>query len=67
MIDAKTPQAALKIESDDTRMDARYVVSSIGCSEETSTNEFRMLKDERVRQPEQRTIFDVREAAEKLG
>ncbi|KIW42844.1 uncharacterized protein PV06_06352 [Exophiala oligosperma] len=49
VIDAKTPQAALKIESDDTRMDAR------------------MLKDERVRQPEQRTIFDVREAAEKLG
>ena len=49
VLDAKTPQAALKVESADTRMDAR------------------MLKDDRLQQEEERTIFDVKEAPNKLG
>ncbi|KAK7888402.1 hypothetical protein LTR67_008748 [Exophiala xenobiotica] len=48
VIDALTPKAALKVESEDTRMDAR------------------MLKDERVRQPEQQSIFDVKNAETRL-
>ena len=49
VLEAKTPQAALKVESADTRMDAR------------------MLKDDRLQQEEERTIFDVKEAPNKLG
>lgn len=49
MLDAKTPQAGLRVEGEDARVDAR------------------MLKDERVRQEDMRTIFDVKEAPEKLG
>ena len=49
VLEAKTPQAALKVESADTRMDAR------------------MLKDDRLMQEEERTIFDVKEAPNKLG
>lgn len=49
VIDAVTPKAALKVESEDTRMDAR------------------MLRDERVKKEELRTIFDVKEASERLG
>jgi hypothetical protein len=41
VIDAITPKAALKVESDDTRMDAR------------------MLKDERVKQDEVKSIWEV--------
>jgi len=48
VIDALTPKAALKVESEDTRMDAR------------------MLKDERVRQPEQQSIFDVKNTETRL-
>jgi hypothetical protein len=49
VLDAKTPHAALKVESADTRMDAR------------------MLKDDRLQEEEERTIFDVKEAPNKLG
>jgi len=49
VIDALTPKAALKVESEDTRMDPR------------------MLKDERVRQPEQKSLFNVMEGESKLG
>ena len=49
VIDAKTPQAVLKVDGEDVRKDAR------------------MLKDDRVKAEEQRTIFDVRDAAYRLG
>ncbi|KAG9253367.1 uncharacterized protein F5Z01DRAFT_624033 [Emericellopsis atlantica] len=49
VIDAKTPKAALSVESEDTRMDNR------------------MLKDERVKDDKQRTIFDPSEEADRLG
>jgi len=49
VIDALTPKAALKVESDDVRMDAR------------------MLKDERVKQPQEQSVFGVREAPNRLG
>jgi hypothetical protein len=42
-----TPQAALKVESEDVRVDSR------------------MLKDDRVKEKEERTLWDVNE--EKLG
>lgn len=49
VIDALTPKAALKVESDDVRMDAR------------------MLKDERVKQSQEQSVFGVREAPTRLG
>ncbi|KAI1615668.1 hypothetical protein EDD37DRAFT_495400 [Exophiala viscosa] len=49
VIDALTPKAALQVEGEDARVDAR------------------MLKDERVQQAEQRSIFDVKDAATRLG
>ncbi|CAH0014941.1 unnamed protein product, partial [Clonostachys rhizophaga] len=49
VIDAKTPKAALTVESEDVRMDNK------------------MLRDERVKQKDYRTIFDPTEEADQLG
>ncbi|KFH48979.1 hypothetical protein ACRE_002080 [Hapsidospora chrysogenum ATCC 11550] len=49
VIDAKTPKAALTVESEDVRKDSR------------------MIKDDRVREKERRTIFDPTDEADKLG
>jgi hypothetical protein len=49
VIDALTPKAALQIEGEDARVDAR------------------MLKDDRIRREEERTIFDVKDAPNRLG
>lgn len=39
----------------------------MGGRREIGTNSNRMLKDERLRKEDQRSIFDVKEAANKLG
>lgn len=49
VLEAKIPKAALKVESGDTRVDAR------------------MIKDERVKQKDYISIFDVGESADRLG
>ena len=49
IIEARTPQPMLKIESEDVRKDNR------------------MLKDDRLRGEDQRTIFDVKDAPDRLG
>ena len=49
VLDAKTPKAALTVESEDVRKDSR------------------MIKDDRVREKERRTIFDPTDEADKLG
>lgn len=49
MLDAKTPKAALTVESEDARVDNR------------------MIKDERVKGDIERTIFDLKDDADKLG
>ena len=49
LLDALTPKAELRVESDDTRVDAR------------------MLKDDRVKQKDQTSVFDVAESADRLG
>lgn len=49
VIDAKTPKAALTIESEDVRVNNK------------------LLKDDRARQQERRTIFDPTEEADRLG
>jgi len=49
VIDAVTPQAALQVEGEDVRKDAR------------------MLKDDRIRGEQQKSIFDVKDAANRLG
>ena len=49
VLDALTPKAALQIEGEDARVNAR------------------MLKDDRIRGEQSRSIFDVRDAPERLG
>ncbi len=49
IIDAKTPQAVLKVDGEDVRRDAR------------------MLKDDRMKAEEPRSMFDVKDAADRLG
>lgn len=49
VIEAKTPKAELKIESEDVRKDAR------------------MLRDDRIKEREYKTIFDPDDDADRLG
>ncbi|KAI4740447.1 hypothetical protein E4T50_09120 [Aureobasidium sp. EXF-12298] len=49
VLEAKTPQARLQVESEDVRKDARFV------------------KDDRVREEEMQTIWNLKEASERLG
>ncbi|KIV93025.1 hypothetical protein PV10_04270 [Exophiala mesophila] len=49
VLEAVTPKAALKVESDDVRMDSR------------------MLKDDRTRQADLQTIFDLKGNDSRLG
>lgn len=49
ILEAKVPQAMLKVEGEDVRKDNR------------------MLKDERMRAEELRTIFNVKDAPDRLG
>ena len=64
VLDAKTPKASIQVEGEDARVDSRYALVLYDVMKLTS---FRMIKDERVRQDEMRTIFDVKEAPNKLG
>lgn len=66
VLNAKTPQAALKVESEDTRIDARYVDSCLR-NGSGSANMCSMIKDDRVKQKEYMSIFDVEESADRLG
>jgi hypothetical protein len=65
VLEAKTPKASLQVEGEDARIDSRYVTVSGGTR--ASLTSSRMLKDERMRTEELRTIFDVKEAPNKLG
>lgn len=49
VLDAITPKAALKVESEDTRVDAR------------------MIKDDRARQKDLMSLYDVGQTADRLG
>jgi hypothetical protein len=64
VIDAITPKAALKVESEDTRVDAR-LVDSKAKGEDLQLP--RMLKDDRIRSEPPRTIFNVPDAGDRLG
>jgi hypothetical protein len=65
VLEAKTPKASLQVEGEDARIDSRCV--TVPCSTRASLRSCRMLKDERMRTEELRTIFDVKEAPNKLG
>jgi hypothetical protein len=49
IIDAKTPTPMLKMESEDVRVNSKF------------------LRDDRLRGEDERTIFDVKDAPDKLG
>jgi hypothetical protein len=65
VLEARTPKASLQVEGEDVRVDARYATSVRILFMKLTL--FSMLKDERVRAEEQRSIFDVKEAPNKLG
>lgn len=54
VIDAKTPQAVLGVEGEDARVDARSVSSTLG---NVNLIAYRMLKDDRIRQDPNRSLF----------
>ena len=66
IIEAVEPQAALQIESGDTRLDSRSVPLMRRFLIVTNWV-FRMLKDDRIREESQRTMFDVKDAPDRLG
>jgi hypothetical protein len=59
VLDAKTPKPRLEVEGEDARIDSRYARASYSIC--------RMIRDDRIQQEELRTIFDVKEAPNKLG
>jgi hypothetical protein len=68
VIDALTPKPRLEVEGEDVRIDSRFEghhYQSLKASR--LTRQFRMLKDERLPEEKPRTIFDVKEAPNKLG
>ena len=65
VLDAKTPKASLQVEGEDARIDSRYQ-TQLG-PYRVKLMRCRMIKDERVQQEGLRTIFDVKEAPNKLG
>ena len=68
VIDAKTPQAAIGVESDDVRMDSRSVTLYDFHSPyaERDVNACRMLKDERVKEDPARSLFN-QDLTDRLG
>jgi hypothetical protein len=65
VLDAKIPKASIQVEGEDMRVDARYEVWLQRIAVRLMIS--RMIKDERERQEEMRSIFDVKEAPHKLG
>lgn len=57
----------MQVESEDVRMDARYEYMLEFAGEQELMPHFRMLRDDRLRGEFERTIFDVKEAPDKLG
>ena len=66
VLEAVTPKAALKVESDDVRMDSRWAM--IKFSRKAMLMMYhRMLKDDRTRQADLQTIFDLKGNDSRLG
>lgn len=69
VIEAATPKPALNVEGEDARVDARLATLTLLGSilKMIKLTLCRMLKDERIKPDEERRIFDVKEAPNKLG
>lgn len=65
VIEAKTPQAAIGIEGEDARIDARYAVPSPPMHGFMNTLR-RLLKDERVQRDPARSLFS-QDVSDRLG
>lgn len=66
VIDALTPKPSLQVEGEDVRKDSRYTTPSLYLHA-LLTRCARMLKDDRIRAEDERTIFDVKDAPNRLG
>ena len=68
MLEAVTPKPALQVEGEDARVDNRYLPPLLfdfpGWDADMRE---RMLKDDRVRGHQERSIFNVRDAEDRLG
>lgn len=68
VLEALTPQANLHVEGEDARMDSRYFQPLCTIlSPHTDCNLYRMLKDERVRADQEKSIFTFRDISDRLG
>jgi hypothetical protein len=68
VIDAKTPQAVVKVEGEDIRVDARYVCPDLPAPYSLIVS-IRMIKDDRVKTVKKESIldFDDDDFADRLG
>ena len=58
----------LEVEGEDARIDSRYFVSDFRAGEYGLTVDYRMLKDDRVRQDKPKSIWDIANSTDnKLG
>lgn len=67
MLEAKTPKPALQVEGDDARMDNRYFPFHSPAQEGMRLMQCRMLKDDRVHLPEEKSIFNFKDLSDRMG
>jgi len=61
-----TPNARLEVEGDDARMDNRYVESDYTLARGILMMN-RMLKDDRVRGHQEKSIFQFKDLSDRMG
>ena len=64
VVNAVEPKAVLEVKGEDVRIDSRQAIS-LGITAILSL--YRMLKDDRIKEQEPKSIFDVKDAPERLG
>ena len=72
VLEAVTPKPSLQVEGEDTRVDNRYVfIDTAECgvqaSEAEANNGCRMLKDDRVRPEQEKSIFNFKDISDRMG
>lgn len=66
VLEAVTPKPTLQVEGDDARMDNRYV-KALGTENGETLTITRMLKDDRVRGDQEKSIFNFKDISDRMG
>lgn len=66
MLDAKTPRAVVGVEGEDARVDARCVIQAFFLHFPLPAYG-RMLKDDRVKEDRNKSVFTQEDEADRLG